>query len=391
MSINNLYFGREHSLIKHELLRGYLEKLLFIVASGGVREITYVDCFSGPWGDETEDLEGTSISISLKILNKVKSSLQNPPHNKNLNFRAIYVEKDKNSYKKLKAYLDKKCPKGIDCHHLQGDYFDLQDDILRLCDKGFAFFFVDPKGWMDIGITKLEKLLARPDSELLINFMYDFLNRAVGMEIMRDQVSQLIGDLENEEYEILKKMPKSDREEKIVNCYRDRLKELMSVKKGNKARTYYSTILDKDKERTKYHMIYLTGHPKGLIEFSKISENVDVFQKKVRMETRLERKERDTGIVDMFGSGGENPQDSDTINISEVCNYWLEILETGSKTFSDDDLADILEETGWLESDLQKAFGELLEERKVENIDAKGKRKSRFVHFDKRERLRKIK
>jgi len=62
-----LYQGREHSLIKHELLKGYLEKLLFIVGRGGVKEITYVDCFAGPWGDESKTLEGTSISPKSAI------------------------------------------------------------------------------------------------------------------------------------------------------------------------------------------------------------------------------------------------------------------------------------------------------------------------------------
>jgi len=65
MEIDKYYEGREHSAIKHELLRGYLEKLLFIIGISGVREITYVDCFAGPWGDESENLAGTSIAISL--------------------------------------------------------------------------------------------------------------------------------------------------------------------------------------------------------------------------------------------------------------------------------------------------------------------------------------
>jgi three-Cys-motif partner protein len=156
--LNNksLYVGREHSLIKHELLKSYLEKLLFIVARGGVREITYIDCFAGPWGDESVDLEGTSISISLNILSKVKASLEKAPHNKtNTKYRAIFVEKDESSYKKLKDYLDNKSPANIQCHAIQGDYYEHQDEILKLCGSGFAFFFIDPKGWSDVGIPKL--------------------------------------------------------------------------------------------------------------------------------------------------------------------------------------------------------------------------------------------
>ncbi len=75
MEIDPAYEGREHSLIKHELLKGYLEALLSIVGISGVKEFTYVDCFAGPWGDESESLSGTSIAISLEILDKVQKTL----------------------------------------------------------------------------------------------------------------------------------------------------------------------------------------------------------------------------------------------------------------------------------------------------------------------------
>ncbi len=75
MKIDKYYEGREHSAIKHELLKGYLKKLLFIIGSSGVKEITYVDCFAGPWGDESEDLAGTSIAISLDEIKLVRESL----------------------------------------------------------------------------------------------------------------------------------------------------------------------------------------------------------------------------------------------------------------------------------------------------------------------------
>lgn len=111
-------------------------------------------------------------------------------------FRAIYVEENKKRHKRLSEYLQNNCPDGVECHALCGDYTGKQDEILRLCgDKSFAFFFIDPKGWLDVGIPKLTKLLRRPKSEFLITFMYDFLNRAIGMLDFRAQVSQMLGDL----------------------------------------------------------------------------------------------------------------------------------------------------------------------------------------------------
>lgn len=69
VSVPDAYRGREQSYIKHELLRAYLKRLFLIVGMGahrlGVHELSYVDCFAGPWQDESRDLGSTSIAISL--------------------------------------------------------------------------------------------------------------------------------------------------------------------------------------------------------------------------------------------------------------------------------------------------------------------------------------
>jgi hypothetical protein len=41
----------------------------------------------------------------------------------------------------------------------------------------------------------------------------------------------------------------------------------------------------------------------------------------------------------------------------------------------------MIEETGWFESDFQAAFHELEREGRVKNLDATGKRRTKFVHF----------
>ena len=73
------YEGREQALIKHLLLKSYLERLLLIIGMGGRRsgrvELCYVDCFAGPWGDESDDLANTSIAISLRTMEKCRRAL----------------------------------------------------------------------------------------------------------------------------------------------------------------------------------------------------------------------------------------------------------------------------------------------------------------------------
>ena len=289
MEINPAYEGREHSLIKHELLRGYLEILLYIVGVSGVKEFSYVDCFAGPWGDESESLSGTSIAISLEILSKVRKVLAEKHGIYETKFRAIYVEKGKGKHKRLTEYLRNNCPDGIECYALCGDYSEKQDEILRLCgDKSFTFFFIDPKGWLDVGIPKLAKLLRRPKSEYLITFMYDFLNRAIGMADFRRQVSQMLGELSDQDYKEMEELSAQSRAEWVVRKYREQLKATVLMDGKSPPRTFHADVLHKDKNRVHYHLVYLTRHHKGILKFAEASEKVDFLQKVIRIQKKLD-------------------------------------------------------------------------------------------------------
>ena len=43
-----------------------------------------------------------------------------------------------------------------------------------------AFFLIDPKGWR-VPLKTLTPLLASPNSEVIFNFMFDFINRAASI------------------------------------------------------------------------------------------------------------------------------------------------------------------------------------------------------------------
>lgn len=386
MEIDNVYRGREHSYIKHELLRGYLEKLLLIIGTTGTKEIAYVDCFAGPWGSEDESLAGTSIAVSLEILEGVRSTLAAAPYNiTNLKLRAIYVEKLKRRHKRLTDFLVHNCPRGIEYHALHGDYSELQDEILLRCGKGFAFFFIDPLGWTDIAIPKLRKLAERPRSELLITFMYDFVNRFITKDELRQPITEMLGTLdESDLLKISASDPKS-REAYVVHRYRERLKEAVGAEGKEKPRAYHAVVMDRDKERTKYHLVYVTRHPKGIKAFAQQSEKVEFTQKVVRIQARRAA----SGQSGLFPAEEEAELDGH-VDLAAVKKYWLSLLSTDPTRFSDDVLADMLESTGWLIRDFQQAFGELLAEGKVENLDADGRRRVHFVHFEHAEKLRRI-
>lgn len=387
MDIDKTYEGREHSLIKHELLKGYLEKLLSIIGvSERTNEIVYVDCFAGPWGNDSKSLSGTSITISLEILRKVRGMLAAVHEMTEIKFRAIYVEESKGRHKRLLEYLKNNCPDEIEWHALHGDYSELQDEILQLCgDTSFAFFFIDPKGWTDVGIQKLAKLLRRPRSEFLITFMYDFLNRAIGMADYRHQVQALLGELTEQDFQDISVLSGKERGEVVVRKYREQLKVVMGPNRKYPARSYHSEILNKGKDRPHYHLVYLTRHHKGIVKFAESSQDIEFLQRVVRIQTKRDAKNQ----IGLFSAEDEaTGQGGARVGLEDVKGFWLRQLTGVPTKFNEAKLADMLEETGWLIRDFETALSELIAEKKVENLDAAGKRTKHPVHFDKGERLR---
>ncbi len=379
------YKGREHSGIKHFLLESYLERLFMIVGQHE-RRICYIDCFSGPWKEADKNLSGTSITLSLDVMRKCRNSLQE--RGKSVEFRALFIEKGKQSYKKLDAYLKETQLDGITTEAMNGEFHNLRSEILSWCgSRDFAFFFIDPKGWKNaIEMPILMPLLQRHRSEYLINFMYDFLLRTHTQKPFQEDMQAIFGEIPD-----TSGMSPKEREDHLIQLYRDGLKSIPANSAG-RLRSAYVSILDPVKDRTKYHLVYLTHHPLGIVKFMDASEKMDIVQKQVRAETKQNRRIEATGQHELFPAEIDPAIGEDTIDIKVVKDYWMDKLSDTPRIFQTEDLADMLEETNWFETNLQQAFKELADEGKVANLDAPipNRRSKKPVHFKENERLQRI-
>lgn len=375
------YSNREHASIKHRLLEEYLKALFLIIGMAsdrsGVTELCYVDCFAGPWLDDSEDLKTTSIAISMAILKCCEIELQK--QGKRVRFRALYVEKNRTAFKRLQQYLISHTPEGIESEALQGDFVDLRNKILNWCGtKSFAFFFIDPKGWTEVSINVLKIILERPRSEFLINFMYDFLNRAVSIPSVQAPITELLGELPN-----VGGLPPKAREKELLRIYRKNLKNKIRQNNRYPARSAYVSVQDPAKDRTKYDLVYLTSHPLGIIRFMEISEKLDLVQKRVRAATKQHKRILKSGQDELFPSHELIDEDEGRGRPDEVELFWLKQLSYTPNRFDSHKFADLLEETDWFPGDLQEALGRLIASGKVINVDARGKRRKHFLHHDK--------
>ncbi len=129
MAIPEHYIGREQAFIKHTILREYILRLFMIIGQSGETTINYVDCFAGPWCEGDEELKDTSIGISLNEINKAINTLKK--NNKIVKFRALYIEKDKKAFQKLKALIAKSSHKQLEASCLEGDYTKKIDEIVK--------------------------------------------------------------------------------------------------------------------------------------------------------------------------------------------------------------------------------------------------------------------
>ena len=375
MKVPEIYRNREQAYVKHHLLRTYLERLFMIIGQSQ-SIIRYVDCFSGPWNEQDESLKDTSIAISLEIMRKCREGLKG--RGKSVRFQALFIEKDKRAFKKLEAHLSACTSPDVITSARNGEFYDLREQILNWCGQDdFTFFFIDPKGWKKVvEIPTLEPFLRRPNSEFLINFMYDFLLRTHTQESFHEDMQAIFGSVPD-----TIGMTPTQKEAYLINLYRSRLKQIAPSRGGN-PRTAHVPILYPLRDRTLYHLVYLTRHAKGIVVFMTASEKSELVQRQAREQAKQESREARTCQLELFQSSKEI-QPEKRIDLEVVKSYWLRKLSANSLRFGIDQLADMIEETGWFESDFQAAFGELASQGIVANLDDKtNRRRKNYVHFE---------
>jgi len=275
---------------------------------------------------------------------------------------------------------------GIETKPLCGEFYNLRDDILNWCGPNdFAFFFIDPKGWKKaVEIPTLLPFLTRPKSEILINFMFDFLRRFHSKPEFEEDMKEIFSKVPD-----TMDMPPDDKEDYMMNLYINHIKDAQNSISG-KPRCAYVKILDPCINKTKYDLIYLTRHSLGIKVFYAESEQLDFIQRQVRAEAKQKKRMERTGQMELFPDHKAIVKNKNDIDIEIIKSYWLSKLSNQPKMFGVDELADMLEETGWFESDLQRAFRELQKEKKVSNLNAQRIRPVYAVHFDHNEHLVKI-
>lgn len=174
------YAGREQTKAKHFILKRYLQALAFKVLH--FSDITYVDGFSGPWETQTENFADSSFMIAIDVLRDAQQRLHQQTGIRR-KVRCFLVENNPTAYAQLSSAV---APfnRVHDDFEIQTHCGDFEDTIAAIRDFiGFSFplIFIDPTGWTGYAFDKIQPLFERAKCEVVINFMYDFVNRAASM------------------------------------------------------------------------------------------------------------------------------------------------------------------------------------------------------------------
>jgi three-Cys-motif partner protein len=291
------YRGKEQTYLKHFFLERYLDRVAFHIGYTH-REFIYVDCFSGPWQAADEELADTSIRIALDKLNYVRGALVEQGRNPTI--RAIFIERDPTAFGALQTALQQHSH-SITTIPLPGTFEDNIPNILQHVGNSFTFCFIDPTGWSGFAMEQISALLRHQPGEVMVNFMWDFINRFINYpdEANERSLDRFFGATDWRPIRT-----STDREAASLDLYKEQLRAT-----GGFTYVTSTRILKPLSDRAYFHLVYATRNPKGILEFREVEKQTVKEQNTVRESVQREHRETRSGQAELlFGPAGSISQ-----------------------------------------------------------------------------------
>ena len=282
------YRGREQTYLKHFFLERYLERVAYVIG-WNYPQFVYVDGFSGPWKSDEEAFEDTSFTIAINKLRQVQTGLRQG--GKNPEIRCLFIEKEPTAFRQLKGAT--KNVSDIGAEALHGEFEQRIPDILRFVGSSFSLVFIDPTGWTGFGLRNITPILQHQPGEVLINFMFDHINR-----FLQDPRSEMVASFNKlfggAGWESAVRHVQR-REDEVVKLYCERMRATGGFRHITSTR-----ILKPLADRSYFYLIYGTRHLKGLQEFRSVEKVAVNEQERVRFRTKQESRLERTGQWELF-------------------------------------------------------------------------------------------
>lgn len=203
-------------------------------------------------------------------------------------------------------------------------------EIKNCYNKYPTLFFVDPFGY-NLNLETLSNLLNGHGNEIVINFMFDFINRFISFKGVEDCYNKFFG---SDEWKKAEKMTGNERESFLVKLFKDKIKEITKAKYAFAYRLCYP-----DKNQTYYYLIHLTNHIDGI---SLMKSSFTAIN---------------NGKVEYLGRRANNYTlfDMESYKLSEASSFLFNKYKGKTKSFNNI-LEEIVEDTAYTDKELRKTL-----------------------------------
>jgi three-Cys-motif partner protein len=290
--VTDPYSGREQTKTKHFILKRYLQALAFKVLR--FYDITYVDGFSGPWETKTEDFLDSSFMIAISVLKDAQQKIQIQTRRRP-KIRCFFSENNRQAYTKLATAIlpFHKPEEDFEIKTYFGEFENAISEIQTFISSSFPLIFIDPTGWTGYSLNKIGPLFNRPKCEVLINFMYDFVNRAASMSDPKT-ISSLDPILGGPGWE-MRLDPSLPRGRAVEKLFRDNLATV-----GNFDFVVSTKIDRPTADRPHFFIAYGTKSRDGLKAFRETEYKALKLNARDRAGAKERKRESRSGSPDLF-------------------------------------------------------------------------------------------
>lgn len=262
-SLGTVWSLDPHTAKKHEILRRYFEAWLPIMARWNGR-VVYIDGFAGP-GSYSAGEDGSPVVV-LKAARDHAYPISGE-------LVCIFVEDNLERCKHLKGVLEElsaTLPTHLKWSVVHGKFDQHLTKTLTLIETqkenaAPTLVFIDPFGFSHTPFETIRNVLRNGRSEVLVNFMYEEVNRFLSIDKHAADYDQLFGT--SEWRAVLGFSEAADRRKAIHDIY---LKQLKTT-----ARFVHSFEMLNKGNSTDYFLFFATNGLKGLEKMKEAMWKVD--------------------------------------------------------------------------------------------------------------------
>ena len=229
--------------------------------------------------------------------------------------------------------------------------------------NSFSLVFIDPTGWTGFGLRKIEPILKHRPGEVLVNFMFDYINRF--LDHPDPEITASFDDLFGGPGWNSAVDAHDRRENAIIELYCNRMRAL-----GDFAHVTRTRILKPTSDRAYFYLVYGTRHVRGLTEFRSIEKKTVEEQERVRLTAKQTNRVERTKQTELFAAatlpGAASYEQERDAQLRSAKEDLSRLLPNTPRTKYEDALALLLERPYVWESDVKTMIRDLRRAGKLE-------------------------